>query len=315
MTPPARPPSVSVVVPAYKAAHTVGRALDGVFAQTRRADEVVVIDDGSPDDLAAALRPYGDRVRLVRQANGGAASARNRGIDCTRGDFIAFLDADDVWEPAKLERQLGVFARHPGLGLVATRFWSRPPGKPPFPPGAKARPWCDRVLESLGPDALTVATCITTSTVMVRRSALGGQRFDTALGTAEDVDLWVRLVLGGPVYLLSEALVTLVLEAGSLSRKDPAADFTNMLQVLRRHEALLGPRRLRGWEAHVYRDWAATHLGNGEGAAAVWPAWNRFLCQPTSPQAWWVLAKALTWAGRDAVRGMRPRPAGAGHIG
>jgi glycosyltransferase involved in cell wall biosynthesis len=315
MSTPARGLSVSVVLPAYKAARTVGRALDSVFAQTRADDEVVVIDDGSPDDLAGALRPYADRVRLVRQDNGGAASARNRGIDCTSGDFVAFLDADDVWEPAKIQRQLDIFARHPELGLVAARFWSQPPGKPPFPPSARALPWCDRVLESLGPDALTVATCITTSTVMLRRSALGEQRFDTALGTAEDVDLWVRLVLGGPVYLLSETLVTLVLEAGSLSRKDPAADFTNMLRVLRRHAALLGPRRLRGWEAHVYRDWAASHLGNGEGTAAVWPAWNRLLCQPGSPQAWWILAKALAWACRDGLRGLRPRPADAVHVG
>jgi glycosyltransferase involved in cell wall biosynthesis len=315
MTSPARRPSVSVVVPAYKAAHTVGRALDSVFHQTRAADEVVVIDDGSPDDLAAALRPYADRISLVRQDNRGAAGARNRGIDGTSGDFIAFLDADDVWEPAKLERQLGVFARHPELGLVATRFWPQPPGKPPFPPSAQALLWCGRVLQFLGPDAFAVATCIATSTVMVRRSALGGLRFDTALGTAEDVDLWVRLVLSGPAYLLSETLVTLVLEAGSLSRRDPAADFTNMLRVLRRHAPLLGPRRLRGWEAHVYRDWAATHLGNGEGVAAVWPAWNRFLCQPTSPQAWWILVKALTWACRDGLRGLRPRPADAVHVG
>src|SRR5262245_13313488 len=115
--------SVSVVIPAYRASGTIGRAVVSLLHQTRTPDEILVVDDGSPDDLAAALAPYCDRVTLVRKENGGAASARNLGIDRSRGDLIAFLDADDYWEPTKLERQLSIFRRHPEVGLVASRFY------------------------------------------------------------------------------------------------------------------------------------------------------------------------------------------------
>src|SRR5207253_2812039 len=106
---------VSTVIPAYRASRTIGRAVDSLLSQTRPPDEIVIVDDGSPDDLAAAVKPYGDRVQLLRKVNGGAASARNLGIESARGDLIGFLDADDYWEPSKLERQLDILQRHPNI--------------------------------------------------------------------------------------------------------------------------------------------------------------------------------------------------------
>ncbi len=236
-------PTVSVIIPAYRAARTVGRAVDSLLSQTRTPDEILVIDDGSPDDLAAALTPYGERVRLVRQANGGAASARNRGIDLATGEWIAFLDADDYWERGKLERQLAVLQSHPKVGLVAAHYYLEPPGKPRYPNSLPPPQHLDRVLTVQGPETLAVARKIWTSTVLVRRTVLGDRRFDTTLATAEDVDLWVRLVLIAPVYFLAEPLATAVLEAGSLSRSDVAADSRNMLTVVRRHAIDPRPRR------------------------------------------------------------------------
>jgi glycosyltransferase involved in cell wall biosynthesis len=126
-------PAVSVIVPAYKAAHVVGRAVDGLLAQTWPPDEILIVDDGSPDDLAGALAPYGGRVRLLRKANGGAAGARNFGLGRAAGDVIAFLDADDYWEPEKLKRQLGLLARFPEVGLASAWFFTREPGRPREP--------------------------------------------------------------------------------------------------------------------------------------------------------------------------------------
>src|SRR5919197_5607580 len=98
-----RPPSFSVIIPAYQAASTVGDAVSSALAQTYPAHEVIVVDDGSTDDLAGALSTFAGRIRLIRKENGGAASARNAGVAAAEGEFVAFLDADDVYGPRRLE--------------------------------------------------------------------------------------------------------------------------------------------------------------------------------------------------------------------
>src|SRR5262245_39908172 len=100
-------PNVSVVIPSYNSAAYLPAAIDSVLAQTARDLEVIVVDDGSTDDTPDVVARYGPPVRGIRQANAGVAAARNRGIAEARGRYIAFLDADDTWEPVKLERQLG----------------------------------------------------------------------------------------------------------------------------------------------------------------------------------------------------------------
>ena len=97
--------SISVVIPAYNAEGCVVRAVESVLAQSRPAMEVIVVDDGSRDATAAVAERFGPAVRVLRQANGGPAAARNHGVREAGGEWIAFLDADDAWLPQKLERQ------------------------------------------------------------------------------------------------------------------------------------------------------------------------------------------------------------------
>ena len=250
-------PNVSVIIPAYCAASTIGRAVESVLAQTAPAAEILVIDDGSPDDLGAALVKYGDRVTLIRKPNGGAASARNLGIERAQGDFIAFLDADDYWAPNKLQRQLILFERHPELGLVAGQFSMQSTVDGQQRAGLKihaAHFNCVRRLQ--GAAAFRAANEVWTGTVLVRRAALGGERFLRTLQTAEDRDLWVRLIAKTPIYLCSEPLATAVLEVGSLSRSNVARDFANMLHVVDRHREQLGVCGRWFWRSHTYYRWA-----------------------------------------------------------
>ena len=298
---------VSVVIPAYRSSGTLGRALESLRDQDRRPDEVVIIDDGSPDgpETAAVVAGFEGDARLIRQPNGGAASARNAGIEASRGNLIAFLDADDYWEPGKLRLQLDVLACHPEVGLVAGRFYTQEPGQsrrgPTLPGGATAP--LDRVVNAGGAGAFTLATRIWTTTVLVRREILGDHRFVSGLEPAEDRDLWVRMVTSAPAYLVSDPLATYVQEPGSLSRSSIDVDCGNMLRVVRLHAGLLGRRQVRAWEADTYRRWAAGHLSRGRPSEALPPALRRMVRQPLSPQGWYILAKAAALAALPTIAG------------
>ena len=123
-------PKVSVVIPTYNRANRVGSTIDSVLAQTFSDLEVIVVDDGSSDGTGQVLREaYGDRIRYIYQNNQGASVARNRGIEEARGEWIAFLDSDDLWEKDKLEWQfkaLEQFGSHCGGCYTDTRFFNHP---------------------------------------------------------------------------------------------------------------------------------------------------------------------------------------------
>ena len=113
---------VSALIPTYNRRTHVIRAIDSVLAQTSLVDEIIVVDDGSTDGSAEAVRSrYGSRVTLIQQKNSGVSAARNRGIREARGEWIAFLDSDDVWSPTKLERQFEALAAlGEGFGMCFT---------------------------------------------------------------------------------------------------------------------------------------------------------------------------------------------------
>jgi glycosyltransferase involved in cell wall biosynthesis len=112
-------PSVSAIIPAHNAERFIAEAVTSVLEQTRPPDECIVVDDGSTDGTIEALEPFGRSVRLVRQPQAGVSAARNAGMRAATGDRFAFLDADDVWLPPKLERQQGAIA---GLGPHAATY-------------------------------------------------------------------------------------------------------------------------------------------------------------------------------------------------
>jgi glycosyltransferase involved in cell wall biosynthesis len=119
-------PLISCIVPVFNGQPYLTEALESIFQQTYRPIEVIVADDGSKDETAAVAASYGDRIRYVRQDNAGAPAARNLGMSIARGEFIAFLDADDLWHPEKLNRQIASFAACPEIDLSITHiqnFW------------------------------------------------------------------------------------------------------------------------------------------------------------------------------------------------
>jgi glycosyltransferase involved in cell wall biosynthesis len=182
-------PEVSVIMPAYNAARFIGEALQSVLQQTFQDFEIIVVDDGSTDDTARVVAGIGDpRIRYVYQENGGPSSARNHGLRLATGSFIAFLDADDVWEPAFLERMLSHLRTHPDLdGAYCGYRYMQADGTPLPEVVARVVP-SQRLYE-----ALLDGNFINMCSVVIRPRCferIGG--FDEALRQAEDSDLWLR---------------------------------------------------------------------------------------------------------------------------
>lgn len=117
---------ISCIVPVFNGERYLGETLDSILAQTYQPLEIIVADDGSTDRTAQVVASYGEKVHYVKQANAGGPAARNLGLKTARGKFIAFLDADDLWSPDKLEHQMACFDACPALDLCITHvqnFW------------------------------------------------------------------------------------------------------------------------------------------------------------------------------------------------
>jgi len=202
--------TVSAVIPSYNYGRFVVEAVESVLAQTYRpAVEVIVVDDGSTDDTRERLAPFGDRIRYVHQQNRGLSGARNTGIREARGDWVGFLDADDVWHREKTELQVSVGAAH-GLDLIgAPRQSERPETLPKDPPFAR-----------LDVRHFLTSTPIFPSGTMVRRRCFDAVGlFDEGLRSVEDRDMWLRLAARFPVGRVDSPCCFYREHGGQMSRR------------------------------------------------------------------------------------------------
>lgn len=282
--------TVSVIIPYYRARQTIARAVESALGQTVAPREILIVDNGCPEGAVEATKQFGSSVTVIRKPNGGTASARNLGIERAQGEWVAFLDADDYWEPLKLERQLAFSA---DAGLVGSRWFTETPGEPRAVAKIPDPGFFGKTFTPIPSKAFQVAMNLWTSVLLVRRKALGDQRFVSGLEPAEDRDLWIRILASTSVYLVPEPLATYVQMPGSLSNSDADRDCANMLEVVHRHAALLGAKGVREQEAKIYRRWAGSHLARGKPRSAIRPAARRLAIQPVSPQAWWIMCKSL----------------------
>ncbi len=192
-------PTISVVIPCYNAAAYLRETIESVLAQSVPAREVLVIDDGSTDTSAEIAESYGSPVRVIRQANQGESVARNRGIDESQGDWVAFLDADDLWLPDKLERQLAAAREQQDVVCIHTNYsifgvFELDPGIP----GEVQRG--DYSVRSL-----LLNPYIHVSTALVRRDA--PVRFPDWTQRAEDMIYFADLSLHGRIAFVPERLM------------------------------------------------------------------------------------------------------------
>ena len=197
-------PKVSVLIPAYNAMPYLEAALSSVLNQTFTDYEVIVINDGSTDNIEEWMTQVSDsRVQLVSQPNLGVSQTRNNGIKKSRGEYLAFLDADDLWESTKLAKQVQVLNNHPEVGLVYTGV-----------------AYVDEKGNSTGRvvkyrqeghvwQELTKGNLVECGSVaMVRRQCFEECGvFDTAVAPCEDWDMWLRIAKAYPFKVIEEPLV------------------------------------------------------------------------------------------------------------
>jgi glycosyltransferase involved in cell wall biosynthesis len=244
-------PLVTAVVPNYNYERYLRLALDSALGQTHRDVEVVVIDDGSTDGSHAILDSYGDRIRWFRQKNAGVSAARNRGIAEARGEFVAVLDADDVWHADKIERQLALMAA-PEVGLVhcfaqlvdadGNRIGSYTFGQ---------RGWLLTEHAQLRPTVNGGG-----SGALIRKRVLdevGG--FDTGLSTAADWDMWRRIMSRHRIELVADEIMDYRIHSSAMHLNIDRYE-SDMLRALDRmftdpHSAAARPYRRKAY-AQLY---------------------------------------------------------------
>jgi glycosyltransferase involved in cell wall biosynthesis len=233
--PPARGsvPTFSVIVGAFQAAETVGEAVDSALAQTLPPHEVIVCDDGSTDDIVGALRPFGDRIRLLRRDHRGPGAAKRIASEAASGDFVVILDADDAFHPRRLEALGEAAAARPDLDLLTTNAVYEVGGVVVHRCYASASEFVTEDQRR----AILQANFIFGAAAVRRARLLEIGGFDASLPRLDDWDCWVRLLLAGSsAGLVYEPLYRYRIYRDSLSM-DRAADLREQVRMLERARA------------------------------------------------------------------------------
>jgi len=223
-------PQVSIILPVYNCERYVEEAVESIFRQTFRDFELIVVNDGSSDGTERRLQKYLGRMTYLRQEHRGPGAARNRGLQIACGPLIAFHDADDIWFPRKLERQVEFAQAHPEYGIVATdAMW--------FDERGIVR----RSKKSMYPissgyvmDKLLFHNWIAVPAVLVRRECFDKVgTFDEEPGRrGTDWTMWVRIAAYFPVHFMDEILIAIRVYQSSFSRRDPEARFESYFHNL-----------------------------------------------------------------------------------
>lgn len=226
---------ISVVIPTYNYANYVRDAVESVLNQSYKEFEIIVVDDGSTDDTKKVLEPLKKRIRYIYQENKGLPSAYNTGIKSSRGDYVAFLDSDDLWLPKKLELQKKFFDENPSVGMVICNgyLFNETGIISTFFPVGMMNPLPDDLHGDL-----FLRNVIPGNTPLIRKQCFDRIGLhDESLTSAEDLDLWIRLTRYFTVGYVPQPLVKYRKHGNSMSMNLERM-CENKIKVLRKNIAL-----------------------------------------------------------------------------
>lgn len=225
-------PLVSVIVPAYNSARFLRQALDSALEQDYPNVEVIVVDDGSTDETCDILDTYRDRIVAVRQNNAGASVARNVAIERAQGEYLAFLDADDLWLPTKLSRQIAHLETNSDVGMVYSDWLEWAPDEsgeyslPPIPETDVGDLSIDPENSGWLYNKFLVDCIVHTTTAVIRRSIVQqvGQ-FDLDLKRGQDYDYWCRVSRVTRIDKLQAVMSLYRIHSDSITHKPHATNY------------------------------------------------------------------------------------------
>lgn len=284
---------VSVIIPTFNSATVLPDAIASVLAQTRQADEIIVVDDGSTDATAAVCGTLRRRIRYIRQKNARASAARNRGVAESTGDWLAFLDADDEWLPGKLEKQMAALAADPEASFCVTAadVWSAHENGYQRC-GYRGSMDRDRLRSELLVRNIFTGLC---SSILVRRDAFDAVGGYAAGRGCEDRRLAVDLLAEHRAVVIDEPLIRQ--RPGPAHWRDPKKQRRAMLRMILDYDRLfhdLDPtgRLKRRAMARVYERTGMHYLENGEMRLAARNLTQAALTWPFMANPWRVLVNA-----------------------
>lgn len=208
-------PLVSAIIPCYNAAKFLPEAIESVISQTYDNIEIIVVNDGSTDGTDQVVCPYLDKIQYVKQANAGPAAARNNGISHANGEYIAFLDADDLWRADKIQKQIEIIDTCTDIAMVYSKFENFCNDT-----GEKLSVMPDSTPSGLLFDLILQKNIIALPSVLLRKSKIievGG--FDESLATAEDTNLWLKIAYNYPIQAVPEVLFFRRMHRGNISSR------------------------------------------------------------------------------------------------
>lgn len=313
-------PLVSVIMPAYNTSRYIREAIDSVLDQDYPSKELIVIDDGSTDGTLEVLRSYGDRITLIEQRNQGSAVARNAGLAAARGEFIAFLDSDDIWLPGKLRLQVDHLLRHPEIGMVYSGWavWK------PEADGEFRLPVIENGdgIPGIVPDRsgwlynrLLFSSILHTITVMARRDLVARVgNFAPELKRGQDYDYWIRASRLTQIHKLDRVLALYRVHGEGCAKKWPNVNYEKLVvQKALQRWGLQGPDGTRTARGAVRRRLADTcfsfgyhHYWEGSPRLAVRAFGEAIAYRPLHLNSWryliMSLMKAATYPAEPAVK-------------
>lgn len=277
---------ISVIIPAYNTAKFIEKAVGSVMVQELLPEEIIIVDDGSTDTTPEVIKrmvtAQGDkmpRIKYIRQANQGPAVARNTGIKNAAGDYIAFLDSDDTWLPARLKMQMKIFEDRPEVGLVCSgRFRVDEPSQ-------------QRTLDCIGKtlssdsyrDLWTKGNYVTTSSVLARKKCfdtVGGFDEDPRVLGSEDAEMWLRVAERFPIVYVNEPLVEYLVRPAGMNRSNIQRAYESAIFAIQKHETEFRERFadagsvIRQRWGRTYHAWGVTLFDAEQFALAKEKFWK-----------------------------------------